>query len=138
MTKTAFTTTWKGSTQPRKQRKYSYNTPLHIKQKSLHVHLSTDLRKKHGLRNLQVRVGDKVRVLRGQYRKKEGKVDRVSLKKSKVSITGIEYVKKAGAKVQVVFNPSNLMIIDLDLGDRKRKQVVERAGKTGKTSTEKK
>lgn len=132
MTQTAFATTWKGSIQPRKQRKYSYNAPLHVKQKSLHVHLSADLRKKHGLRNIQVKVGDKVRVLRGQYRKKEGKVERVSLKKTKVNVTGLEYVKKAGAKINVGFNPSNLMIIDLDLGDRKRKQIVERAGKNGK------
>ena len=70
MAKTSFVKTWNKSTQPRKQRKYIHNSPLHIKQKLAHVHLSADLRKKHGLRNVQIRKGDKVRVLRGQHTKK--------------------------------------------------------------------
>ena len=124
-----FTTTWKGSTQVRKQRKYRYNAPLHVKQKFMHVHLSAELRKKHGLRNIQIRSGDKVRVMRGKFSKKEGKVDRVSIKQEKVYVTGLEVVKKEGAKLLAPLAPSNLMIIELDLANRKRKAKVT-VGKT--------
>ena len=119
---TQFSKTWNKSTQVRKQRKYRYSAPLHIKQKFMRVHLSTELKKKHQTRNVQVRKGDKVRVLRGQFKKKEGKVDLVDLKKEKVFITGIEKTKKDGTKVQMSFTPSNLLIIDLNLEDKIRKQ----------------
>ena len=121
MTKVSFSTTWKSSTQPRKQRKYRYNSPLHIKQKLVHTTLSKDLRKKHGVRNTQVKTGDKVKILRGKFKGKEGKVERVSLKYEKVFVTGIENIKKDGNKAMVPLVPSNLMIVDLKLDDKKRK-----------------
>ena len=125
MVKNSFSKTWKKSTQPRKQRKYRYNAPLHIKQKTVHVHLSPDLRKKYGFRNVQIKKGDKIKVLRGKFAKKEGKVERVSLKQEKVYVTGIEVIKKEGTKLPVPLTPSNLMIIDLDLSDKKRKAKLE-------------
>lgn len=125
MVKNSFSTKWRRSTQPRKQRKYSHNAPLHIKQKMMHVHLSKELREKYGFRNVQLRKGDKVKVLRGQFTKKEGKVERVDLKRGNVFITGIETVKKDGTKLIIPFSPSNLMIVDLDLSDKKRRQKLE-------------
>ena len=133
MVKTSFSTSWKRSIQTRKQRKYRYNAPLHVKQNLLHVHLSSELKKKYGIRNTQVKKGDKVRILRGQFKKKEGKVERVNLKQEKVFITGIELIKKEGTKVPVALSPSNLLVIDLDLTDRKRKNKLE-----SKTQSEKK
>ncbi len=125
MVKNSFATSWKESTQRRKQRKYRYNAPLHIKQKMLHVHLSPELRKKYGFRNVQVKKGDKVKVLRGQFAKKEGKVERVSLKREHVFVTGLEVVRKEGAKMATPLNPSNMMILELNLNDKKRKSKLE-------------
>lgn len=123
--KTTFTPSWKRSIQPRKQRLYRYNAPLHIKQKFMHVHLSPELRKKYSTRNTQLKKGDKVKVMRGQLRKKEGKVERINLKREHVFITGIEKIKKEGTKLLVAFQPSNLMITELNLEDKKRKQKLE-------------
>lgn len=123
--KTTFSTTWKRSTQPRKQRKYKYNAPLHIKQNQVRVHLSPELRKKHNFRNLPVRKGDKIKVLRGKYAKKDYKVDRVNLKLEKIYLEGIEAIKKDGTKHPFPFKASNLMIIDLSLSDKKRKMKLE-------------
>tara|TARA_Y100000310_G_scaffold278642_1_gene297205 strand:+ start:22118 stop:22558 length:441 start_codon:yes stop_codon:yes gene_type:complete len=120
-----FTTTWKRSTQPRKQRKYRYNAPLHVKQKFMHVHLAKDLRTKHGFRNIQVKTGDKVKIMRGSHKGKEGKVEKVSLKKEKIYITGIENVRKEGSKTLIAFTPSNLQITTLNLEDKKRKAKLE-------------
>ncbi len=126
MNSTSFSTTWKGSIQPRKQRKYIYNAPLHVRQKLVHVHLSGELRQKHGTRSVQLRKGDKVKILRGQFAGKEGKVERLSLKRGKVFITGIEQIKKDGSKLPFPLQPSNLMITVLELQDKKRKQKLEK------------
>src|SRR3990167_9262811 len=118
--KKKFSTSWKSSTQPRKQRKYRYNAPLHVRQKLVHVHLSKELRQKHGSRAMQVRKGDKVKVLRGKFRKQEGKVERVELKRERVFVTGMDYTKKNGTKILVPFQSPNLMIVVLDTADKRR------------------
>lgn len=123
--KNDFSVTWKRSIQPGKQRKLRHNAPLHLKQKFMHAHLSPELRKKHLIRSAQLKTGDKIKVLRGQFRKKEGKVERVDLKKEGVFITGIERIKKEGTKLLVSFHPSNLMLTELSLDDKKRKQKLE-------------
>lgn len=132
MTKREFSTAWKKSTQPRKQRKYRFNAPLHVKQKFMHVHLSKELRAKYPTRAVQLRKGDKVRILRGLHLGKEGKVDHLILKRERVYVNGIELIKKDGSKVQTPQHPSNLMIVDLDLsGDKYRKEKLESFGQKG-------
>ena len=84
--KKLFSTHWKSSKQPRKQRKYQYNAPLHIKHKFLGSHLSKELIKKHGKRSIPVRKGDTVKVLVGQYKGKSGKIEKVFVKKTRVWI----------------------------------------------------
>ncbi len=58
--------------------------------------------------------------MRGKFKKKQGKVTEVSVKKSKVSIEGIQVKKQDGSKVNVKLRPSNLQIIELNLEDKKR------------------
>jgi len=113
---------WKGSKQPRKQRKYSYNAPLHIIRKMFSVALNKELRKLHGTRNVIIRKGDKVKVLRGQFKGKSGKVDKVSFVRRKIVIFGIDLIKKDGNKVPYNIHPSNLVITELNLEDKKRKE----------------
>ena len=125
--KTALSLTWKRSVQPRKQRKYVYNASLHTKQKlNMVAPLSKELRTKHNKRNLGLRTGDVVKILRGQFKGKKGKVDRISLKYDKIYIEGIEHVKKDGTKAFYPLKASNLMITELNLEDKKRKKILER------------
>ena len=42
---------WKSSKQPRKQRKYRRNAPLHIRNKMMRAPLSKELRDKYKIRN---------------------------------------------------------------------------------------
>jgi len=118
--KTRWSKTWKASKQPRKQRKYRYNAPVHVKSKFLGSHLSKELMKKHGKRTMRVRIGDKVKIIRGQFKGKTGKIEKVSVKTSKAYITGIEFIKKEGTKVLSPIHASNLIITDLNLDDKKR------------------
>ena len=124
-----FSTNLKESKQPRKQRRYIYNAPLHVRQKFVHAHLSKELREKHNRRNLGLRKGDKVKVLRGQFKGHIGNVDKIDLKKSKAIILGIEVSKKDGSKTTYPINVSNLMITELNIDDKKRKKVLERKQK---------
>ena len=78
--KKIFSTSWKSSKQPRKQRKYVYNAPNHIKKKLVSTTLSKELRKNYGKRNVPIRKGDKIKVLRGQFKGKTGEVTKVDLK----------------------------------------------------------
>ena len=82
------------STQPRKQRKFRYNAPIHIRGAFLHSPLASDLREKYGKRSFRVVTGDTVKVLRGEFKGIEGVVDGVDVKNTKVLVHGVS-VKKA-------------------------------------------
>jgi large subunit ribosomal protein L24 len=119
--KKQFSTAWKASSQPRKQRKYLAKAPLHIKRKFLNVNLSKDLRKKYGMRNISVRKGDIVKIMKGKFKKKTGKILEVKTKKAKVYVEGMQVKKLDGSKVNIPFRTSNLQIIELNSEDKKRK-----------------
>ncbi|MDP4039625.1 MAG: 50S ribosomal protein L24 [Candidatus Pacearchaeota archaeon] len=118
--KTVFSTSWISSSQPRKQRKYRYNAPLHIKHKFLNANLSKELRKKYGKKSLPLRKGDEVLVMRGSFAKKKGKILEVDLKKLRLTVEGINRKKSDGTKVNVYFNPSKVQIVSLNTEDTKR------------------
>ena len=127
--KNSFSKSWKSSKQPRKQRKYSYNAPEHIKSKMLGAHLSKELREKYSKRSIRPIRGDKVTVMIGMHKGKNGKIERVDVNKMKVFITGIEMIKKDGNKVLYPINVTNLVVTELNLEDKKRKAIVERNAK---------
>jgi large subunit ribosomal protein L24 len=124
--KKQFSTSWLSSTQPRKQRKYQYNAPLHLMHKFLSANLSKELRKKYAKRNLPLRVGDEVIIMRGSFKKKKAKVTSVFLKKQRVSLENIQRTKKDGSKVPVYFNPRALQIQTLILEDKERLNALNR------------
>ena len=121
-----FSKAWIRSKKPKKQRKYRYNAPSHIKHKFLGAHLSKELIKKYNKRSIQVRKDDKVKIMRGKYKGKEEKVAKVLVKKSKIYIENIQITKLDGTKIFVPITPSNVMITELNLTDKKRKKILER------------
>ena len=121
-----FSSAWRKSKKAKKQRKYRYNAPLHIKQKLVRVHLSKELKKTHSKRNLGIRKGDKVKVVVGQFKGKTSKVERVDLKKCKVYLEGIEMAKKDGSKTKYAIHPSNLILTEINLDDKMRNKILER------------
>jgi len=113
------------SIQPRKQRKALYTAPLHIRRKIMSANLSKDLRGDIGKRSLPIRVGDKVQVVRGDFKGHEGKVESVDAKKYKVTVEGVTLSKPDGNAVSLPIHPSNLMIIEADLKDERRLNMEE-------------
>ncbi len=111
---------WKRSVQPRKQRKYRYNANKQVKGKFLSAHLNKPLREKYQRRSLRLRKGDKVKIIRGQHKGKEGKIEHINLRESFVYVAKIEIAKKDGSKVRAPVHASNVLILDLDTSDKYR------------------
>jgi large subunit ribosomal protein L24 len=124
--KKEFSKNWKRSKSVRKQRKYRYNAPLHIKRRFLAAHLNKDLKKKYGKRSLIIRKGDRVKVERGIFKKKISKVNKVDISNELVYLDGISVTKKDGSKVEVGLHPSNLTILELTMEDKERVKSINR------------
>jgi len=133
--KSAFSSAWKASKQPRKQRKYRFNAPAHVQQKFVSVNLTKELRKEMGTRNISARVGDKVKVLRGTFKGKSGLVERVDRKKIKLYINGVEMTKKDGSKVLYPVHPSNVQMEVLDKKDKRRFNKEKKTAKKSPSET---
>ncbi len=118
--KKAYSSKWRSSVQPRKQRKYAYNAPAHVRGKQLHVHLSKELRGAHGTRAVRARSGDKVRVVRGTHKGKEGKVERVDASRGRLYVAKIATKKLQGGTAPYPLRPSNCVLIEL-VSDKKRR-----------------
>jgi len=135
--KSKFSSHWISSKQRRKQRKFIANAPLHIRHRFLSANLSKSLRQKYSKRNLPLRTGDEVLVMRGSFKKKKAKVSSIDIKNTRVHLENIQRQKKDGTKVNVVFHPSVLQIQTLNLDDKERLAVMNRK-KTPSSIDEKK
>ena len=127
--KKKFSIKWKSSRQIRKQRKYRYNAPLHIKRKFFSANLSKELRKKYSRRSFGLHKGDVVKIMRGGFAGKKGKITGIDAANLRVYIEGVQKAKKDGTKVNIAFNPTKLQIIELNMDDKKRIQSLERKPK---------
>ncbi len=125
---------WKASSQKRKQRKYIFKSPLHIKHRLIGASLSKELRKEYNTRSVPVRKGDTVRVMAGQFKDLSGKVSRVSLSKLKIYIDKVTVKRRDGSDAMYPVHPSNLMITKLDLSDKAR---ADKLGKFKKKEAKK-
>ena len=113
--KKKFSTSWKSSKQKRKQRKYSFEMPYHLKHKALSSNLSMDLRKRYSTRNFPLRKGDTVKVIKGSFKGKQGKVTGIEEKRNRAYVENLQISKKDGSKINFPFKPFSLQIIELDL-----------------------
>lgn len=111
---------WQKSKNPKKQRKYIAKAPLHVKSQLLQSHLSKELRKKYKTRSTRIRIGDKVKIMLGNFKGKIGAIEKINIKKSKAYVRGAEMIKKDGSKAMYPIHTSNLLIQDLVLDDKKR------------------
>jgi len=93
--------------------------------KNLGAHLSKELRTKYKKRSLVVHTGDTIKIMRGKFDGKSGKVEKVNISKCCVFVEGIQIQKANGQKTKVPLHPSNLMITGLNLSDKRRKELLE-------------
>ncbi len=118
--------TWSRSVQPRKQRKFIINAPLHIRRKLISSMLSKYIKNLVGINSLPVRVGDYVRILRGKYRNVEGFVIFVDTKRYRIFVDNAKEKNKKGKEVYYPIHPSKLLILKLNLQDKYRLEIIKR------------
>lgn len=87
--------------------------------------LSTDLRGKHGKRTVRPRVGDTVRIVRGEFKDIEGKVTKVDPSAGVVNVEGVTREKLKGGNAPIPIPSSNLVVTALTLEDKQRKKKLE-------------
>jgi len=121
---------WKSSRSSRKQRKYIINAPLHIRGKLISSMLSKDIKNLININSLPLRVGDYVKVLRGKYRNTEGFVIYIDRKRYKVYVDNVKFTNKANREVYRPLHSSKLLILRLNLKDKKRIEIIKRKMRT--------
>ncbi|MBS3922639.1 MAG: 50S ribosomal protein L24 [Nitrosarchaeum sp.] len=109
-----------------------YRATFHTRSKQLGSQLSDDLRKKYGKKSVRVIEGDSIKIVRGEFKGVDGKVSKVSTKKSSVAIEGVKKEKTKGDKFDVYIHTSNLVVTGLNTDDKWRISKLE-----GKKPTEK-
>lgn len=134
--KQKFSTHWKSSKQPRKQRKYRANAPLHLRKEFVSINLSKELRKKVGKRNLPAKKGDKVKIFVGKFKGKTGKILSIDLKTSKIIVEEMQVKKQDGSKANVKLQPSNMQIIEMAERKVKSKKTENKKEEKQKENTE--
>lgn len=116
------------SSKPEKQRKKMSEAPAHKRQDMVSSILEKDLREEFGRRNLQLKSGDEVEVMRGDFKGETSEVRKVDLNDLKVTLEDVTKEKVDGTETRPKIDPSNLMIIEPDLSDPEREEIIERSG----------
>lgn len=113
----------------RTQRRLYFQAPLHRVRRMMSAPLSDELRERYKIKSFPVRRGDTVRVLRGDYRGVTGSVVRVDYKHRRIYVDGVVRQKVSGETVHVPVHPSKVVIVKLNLEDKRRVEALERASK---------
>ena len=121
---------------PYKNRLSRRTAPYHHKKAVFNVHLSKDLRSKHGVRALPVRKDDTVSILRGKFAGLSKRVTHVSFKKAKLQCEGIKTTKTDGTEIFHYVDPSNCLITSFGKLDEGRRAIIQRKVNSVATTTE--
>lgn len=116
------------SKQPRKQRKALYNYKNHQRSKLLSTRVADFVREEYGIKNLPLRVGDEVRVVKGEFRDFEGEVIEIT-KNLRAKIKEATFDKADGTKFNPSIHISKLIITKLSKEkklDPWRASIIER------------
>lgn len=88
--------------------------------------LSPELFKEYKTRSMQVREGDTVTIMRGNFAGVEGKVTDANYKKMRLHVDGVTREKVDGTSIAIPIHPSKVIIKNLNLDDKRRKEILER------------
>ena len=111
---------WKNAEDPAKQRKYRDNAPLHVKDKYLSAPLSDGLQEEHDTKQLRIRIGDTVRIERGDHAGKTSEVEAIDRSRERIEVEGAETEKIDGSATNYPIHPSNVTLIEIDDSDDTR------------------
>ena len=107
-----------------------------MKRKSNNIcsNLSSNLKKEYNRKSLRIVKGDSVKIMRGEYKGVEGKVEKLNTVKGRLSIEGVQREKIKGGQVKVQIHASNVRIMSLHLDDKYRKNKIGNQEQINKSS----
>ena len=121
------------SKQPRKQRLAHYTAPYHRRHREMSSPIDKGLRERQLSRGfmypraMPVKKGDRVMIVRGEGKSKSTTaVSLVDRKARKVYVEGFTYFKSDGTELQRPIDASNLVIINPDWSDIRRRKILNR------------
>ncbi|MFW9972405.1 MAG: 50S ribosomal protein L24 [Candidatus Odinarchaeota archaeon] len=100
------------SQKAKKQRKALYNYSNHQRSKLLSTRVADFLRDEYGIKRLPLRVGDNVRITKGEFRDFEGEVIEIT-KNQRAKIKEAQFEKTDGTQFHPPIHISNLIITKL-------------------------
>jgi len=112
------------------------NLPKHKRDKMVGGVLEDSLRNQYQRNGVRVIKGDSVRVIRGEYKGVEGKVDKVDTQHATFHIEGIQRDKIRGGQVKIPIHSSNVIVIALNLEDKHRSKMLQARTNGGLTSSD--
>ena len=101
------------------------HVPKHRRDGMVSASLSDVLVEAYKKRTLRVVKGDSVKVMRGEYKGVEGKVEHVDTERGTLNIEGVQREKIRGGQVKVPIPASKVMITNLNLTDKYRSNKVQ-------------
>ena len=114
----------------RKARRAHFQAPSHVRRVIMSSRLSKELRAKHNVRSIPVRKDDEVRVMRGKFKGKEGKVTQCYRLKWVIHVDKVQDEKANGTSVAVGIHPSNVEITKLKTSGFRKAILERKAGKS--------
>lgn len=99
--------------------------PKHKRDKMVGGVLEDSLRDQYGRKGVRVIKGDSVRVVRGEYKGIEGKIEKVDTQHATFHIEGIQREKIRGGQVKIPIHSSNVIVIALNLEDKHRSKKLQ-------------
>ena len=125
------------SKQPRKQRLAHYTAPYHRRHREMSAPIDRGLRERQLSRGfmypraIPVRKGDRVMIVRGEGKTgTASKVAKIDRKARKVYVEGFTYFKSDGTELQRPIDASNLVIINPDWSDVRRRNLLNRVNES--------
>jgi large subunit ribosomal protein L24 len=114
------------ATKPRTQRRRIYNAAAHATHRYFSAPLTLDLKEKYNTNAIPVKTGDTVRVMRGDRKGFEGRIIRTDRKKHRIYVEGVTREKVDGTSIPIPIHPSKVMIVNLNLDDKWRREALNR------------
>lgn len=114
------------SSKPVKVRKrLAKSTTYHRNHRLLRAPLSDELKSKYGRNSVRVRVGDSVKLIKGEYSGVEGKIQKVFVNEGRLTIEGVTREKIAGGTTPIRIRSSTVLVTALNMDDKFRRQKIE-------------
>ncbi len=99
-----------------------------VREKSLNLvraSLSSELKSKYGRNSVRLRIGDSVKLVRGEYSGVEGKVQHLYPSEGRLTLEGVTREKIKGGTTAIRIHASNVVVTGLNLEDKFRRLKLE-------------